>query len=45
MANHGDPCCWLWDCNVIVDVLMTCVILRSMVIEYEQGKILELTID
>jgi hypothetical protein len=43
MANHGDPCCWLWDCSVIVDVLMAWVISHNMVIEYEQGKILELT--
>jgi hypothetical protein len=44
MANYGDPCCWLWDSNVITNVLMVFYILHNMAIEYEQDKVLELII-
>ncbi len=37
MANH----CWLWDRNVIIDVLMTCIILCNMVIKDEEDLVLE----
>jgi hypothetical protein len=39
-----NPCC-LWDCVVIADVLMPCIILHNMLINDEQGEVLELTIE
>ncbi len=41
MANP----CYLWDRDVIADVLMACIILRNMLIDNEQGEVLELTIE
>jgi hypothetical protein len=37
--------CHLWDRVVIADVLIACVILHNMVINDEQGEVLELTIE
>ncbi len=37
--------CYLWDCVVIVDALMACIILHNIVIDNEQGEVLELTIE
>jgi hypothetical protein len=37
--------CKLWDCNVIANVLMACVILHNMVIEGDKDLILELAIE
>jgi len=39
----ADPCC-LWDCVVIANVLMAWVILHNMLIDNEQRKVLEPTI-
>ncbi len=41
MAN---PCC-LWDCVIITNVLMACVKLHNMLIDNEQRKVLEPTIE
>jgi hypothetical protein len=35
----------LWDRVIIVDVLMACIILHNMVIDDEQGEVLEPTIE
>jgi hypothetical protein len=43
MANHGELFS-IMDCNVIADVLMTCVILHNMVIEDEENLVLKSTI-
>ncbi len=37
--------CCLWDRVEIVDVLMACIILHNMLINNEQGEVLELTIE
>ncbi len=37
--------CHLWDHVVIVDVLIACVILHKMVIDDEEGEVLESTIE
>jgi len=37
--------CRLWDHAVIVDVLIACVILHKMVIDDEEGGVLESTIE
>jgi hypothetical protein len=38
------PCC-LWDCVVIANVLMACVIVHNILIDNEQRKVLEPTIE